>query len=144
MAKHLTVLAKARLVLEMPSLGSIAFPSRYAARSGSPLSYTLVFTRPANSVRLLRAPLWAATKSGVTHPAWHAMGLDTAGKVIAADGEALLGSYTTVAEKWFELKPAAGNLVSALRIISDFRNEAGKPFAGFQAALIQELQLLYG
>ncbi|HXL70637.1 MAG TPA: hypothetical protein VN935_05280 [Rhizomicrobium sp.] len=108
----------------------------------APLGYTLVFTRPAKSVRLLRAPLWTATKSGVTHPAWRATALDAAGNVLAADGEGLLGSYTIVAEKWFDLIPKTG-MVAALRITSDFRNDAGKPFAGFQAALIQELQLLY-
>ena len=109
----------------------------------APLSFTLAFAKPVNSLRLLRAPLWAATKSGVTHPAWRAMALDKTGNVIAGDGEALLGSFTTVAEKWFELKPAAGDMVSALRITSDFRDEKGKPFAGFQAALIQEIQLVH-
>jgi len=62
--------------------------------------------------------------------------------VLAADGEGLLGSYTTVAEKWFDLVPKRG-MAAALRITSDFRNDAGKPFAGFQAALIQEIQLVH-
>jgi hypothetical protein len=109
----------------------------------APLGYTLVFARPAKSVRLLRAPLWAATKSGVTHPAWRTTALDAAGNVLAADGEGLLGSYTTVAEKWFDLVPAPGQMIAALRMTSDFRSDAGRPFAGFQAALIQELQLLH-
>jgi len=39
--------------------------------------------------------------------------------------------------------PKTGGMVAALRITSDFRNDAGKPFAGFQAALIQEIQLVH-
>ncbi|MDE2163352.1 MAG: hypothetical protein KGJ53_09330 [Alphaproteobacteria bacterium] len=111
--------------------------------ASAPLSFTLAFVQPAKSVRVLRAPLWAATKSGVTHPAWRVTALDGAGRTLAADGEALLGSYTTVPEKWFDLRPANGHLIAALRIDSDFRDEHGRPFAGFQAALIQEIQLVH-
>lgn len=119
------------------------FLTQMAASAAAPISYTLGFARPVRAARLLRAPLWAATKSGVTHPAWRATALDAAGKKLAETGEALLGSYTTVPEKWFDLTPKDGRMIAALRVTSDFRDEKGKPFAGFEAALIQEIQLIH-
>jgi hypothetical protein len=69
--------------------------------------------------------------------------LDNQGRPLATGGEALIGSYQTIAEKWFDLVPQNGQLITALRITSDFRDSKGKPFAGFQAALIQEIQLIH-
>jgi hypothetical protein len=111
--------------------------------ASAPLAYTLAFARPAKSVRLLRTSLWAATQSGVTHPSWRATALDKTGNVLAADGEAMFGSYTLVPEKWFDLMPANGVPIAAVRIASDFRSKNGRPFAGFEAALIQEIQLIH-
>mgnify|MGYP001545036770 CR=1 FL=1 len=119
------------------------FLTQIANPPAAPISYTLGFARPAHVVRLLRAPLWAATKSGVTHPAWRATALDAAGKNLAESGEALFGSYTEVPEKWFDLTPRDARMIAALRVTSDFRDERGTPFAGFQSALLQEIQLVH-
>ena len=67
--------------------------------ASAPISYMLGFAQAARAVRVLRAPLRAATKSGVTHPAWQVTALDAAGKPLAENGEALLGSFTTIPEK---------------------------------------------
>jgi hypothetical protein len=55
---------------------------------------------------------------------------------------ALLGSYDTIAPNWVTLASPNGTLICGLTITSDCRNEKGRPFAGSQAALIQEMQLL--
>jgi hypothetical protein len=110
----------------------------------APIGFTLSFDRPFKVVKLLRAALWAATKKGgVTHPAWHAYALDDAGLEVASGGETLLASYETVPAKWHVLQPADGKTIARLRIESDCRNAAGVPFAGFQAMLIQEIQLVH-
>jgi hypothetical protein len=110
----------------------------------APIGFTLSFDRPFKVVNLLRAALWAATKKGgVTHPAWHAYALDDAGLEVASGGETLLASYETVPAKWHVLQPADGKTIARLRIESDCRNAAGVPFAGFQAMLIQEIQLVH-
>jgi hypothetical protein len=109
----------------------------------APIGFTLSFERPPKAIKLLRAALWAATGSGVTHPAWCAYALDNAGAEVAAGSEALLTSYKTVPAQWNVLRPAGDKTIAHLRIESDCRNSAGVPFAGFQAVLIQEMQLVH-
>src|SRR5208282_303185 len=69
----------------------------------APISYTLHFDHPANEVRLLRAALWAASPSGVTHPAWTALAVDGEGQELARGGEALLRSFKTIPANWVVL-----------------------------------------
>src|SRR5260370_32249041 len=45
------------------------------------------------AIKLLRAALWAAPSSGVTHPSWRAYAIDNADAEVTTRGEALLGSY---------------------------------------------------
>jgi Novel STAND NTPase 1 len=108
----------------------------------APVSFTLRFAQPVREVRLLRAKLWAASRNGVTSPAWRAGALNASGLVIATAGEPLLGSYSTIPAKWFVLRSPAGELISRLRIYSDNRNAQGRNFAAFQAVVIQELDLI--
>ncbi|HTW34611.1 MAG TPA: hypothetical protein VMD53_08330 [Rhizomicrobium sp.] len=107
----------------------------------APISYTLRFARPAKEVRLLRAALWAASPSGVTHPAWVAHAFDSEGREIASGGEKLLGSFKTIDANWIVLPAPTGKMIEGLTISSDCRKQ-GRYFAGAQAALIQEIQLL--
>ena len=109
----------------------------------APVSFALRFAKPVREVRLLRAELWAASRNGVTSPAWHAVALDTSGRVIAETGEPLLGSYTTIPAKWFVLRSATGRLIAEVRIHSDNRNTLGQNFAAFQAVVLQELELVH-
>ena len=126
----------------------------------APVSYTLEFSRPAKAVVLVRPALWGATCSGITHPAWSAQAYDRAGVVLARADEIL-----TRAIPWFDPKdaskpcpfahifpqgaPAAtyrleakgGQLIARMKITSDYRLD-GKPFAGEQAALIEQMQLI--
>jgi hypothetical protein len=118
------------------------FLTAQATPLAAPISYTLRFARAVKEVRLLRAALWAATSSGVTHPAWTASAIDAGGNALARGGEALLGRYTTIAPNWVTLASRDGRPIQGVTITSDCRNEKGKPFAGSQAALIQEMQLL--
>jgi hypothetical protein len=118
------------------------FLTAQATPLAAPISYTLRFARAVKEVRLLRAALWAATSSGVTHPAWTASAIDAGGNALARGGEALLGSYNTIAPNWVTLASRDGRPIHGVTITSDCRNEKGRPFAGSQAALIQEMQLL--
>ena len=110
--------------------------------STAPVSYTLEFDQPVKGVRLYRAALWAATSSGVTHPAWNAHAFDPGGQDIASVEEPLLSSFGDVPAKSFVLKSTNGALVRSVKITSDFRDQLGRPFAGFQALLINEIDLM--
>jgi hypothetical protein len=123
-------------------ISSEHFLTAQASPLAAPISYTLRFARAVKEVRLLRAALWAATPSGVTHPSWTASAIDAADKEVAQGGEALLRSYDTIAANWVRLTSRDGRPIQGVTITSDCRNEKGRPFAGSQAALIQEMQLL--
>jgi hypothetical protein len=131
----------------------------------APVSFTLSFDRPPRRVGLRRAELWAATGSGVTHPAWHAEALDADGRVLDTAGENLLralpdrgqphrllmldeqaraiGMETDfVPQRLHILGRDSARDIPALRITSDYRL-GGMPFAGVHAVLINELILFY-
>jgi len=127
----------------------------------APVSYTLAFNRPVKALVLVRPALWGATCSGVTHPAWTAQAYDRAGAELARTDEIL-----TRAIPWFDptdaskpcpfahifpqgapaatyrLQAKDGRLIARLKITSDYRLD-GKPFAGEQAALIEQMQLIH-
>ena len=96
----------------------------------------------ATYLRFYRAALWAATSSGVTHPAWNAHAFDLGGQDIASVEEPLLGSFGDVPAALFVLKSTNGALIHRVKITSDFRDQRGRPFAGFQALLINEIDLM--
>ncbi len=107
-----------------------------------PVGFTLRFERDLAAVGILRARLWAATKSGVTHPAWRAAALAADGSVLATTAEPLLGSHDTIPAAWHRLRAPAGRRIAGLAVRSDDRDHAGVPFAGFQAVLIQAIDLV--
>jgi len=132
----------------------------------APVSFTLSFDRPPRRIGLMRAEMWAATSSGVTHPAWRAESLDADGRVLDTAGEALLralpdrndphrllmldeqarviGTVTDFVPQGVHVLGAGSSTnIPMLRITSDYRL-AGRPFAAFHAALINELILFYG
>lgn len=123
-------------------ISSEHFLTEEANPATAPISFTLSFDRPVTEVRLLRAELWAATESGVTHPAWKATAFDASDKVVATASEELLRSWDTVPATWHVIKVSDGRTIARLRIESDFRLE-GRPFAGFQSVLIQEIDLVH-
>jgi hypothetical protein len=109
----------------------------------APISFTLRFERPATELRLWRAALFADTSSGVTHPAWRAEALDEADGEVDAVSEPLLGAYEIIPAKIYVMKGIDRRLIRSLRITSDYRDERGRPFAGFHGALIEEIDLVY-
>ena len=129
----------------------------------APISFTLAFAKPPSRVGFDRAPLWAATESGVTHPAWTAEALDARGEVIDVVNEALLRGLpagpdrlqlldsegrvkefvgNTIPGQTYVLGAKRAREISSLRITSDYRLR-GVPFAGVHAVLISELILFY-
>lgn len=109
----------------------------------APVSYTLAFARPPRRIGIFRATLWAATASGVTHPAWTATAFDGTGERIASVRERLLAEFTTIPGNWFDLDSGdAGRPIASVKIESDYRSH-GRPFAGVHAVLINELVLYY-
>lgn len=131
-----------------------------------PNDFTLTFSRPPQRIGLLRAKLWAATGSGVTHPAWRAEALDAGGERISEVREDLLRALpdssherrlllldrgARVVGAVDDFVPAQlyvvgaqgkGQTVTSLRITSDYRL-GGQPFAGSRSVLINELILYY-
>jgi hypothetical protein len=117
----------------------------------APITFNLVFDKPIRALRITRAPLWAATPSGVTHPTWTAFALDANGQVIGLQHEPLLRSFSAVPAKVFNLN-GDGKLIYAVQIVSDVRsegdepyfpltNEGGTDFAGAQGVLIDEIDV---
>jgi hypothetical protein len=108
----------------------------------APISFTLQFDRSVKSVSLRRAALWPATKSGVTHPAWSAHAFDETGRDVAAVEEPLLAEFRDIPARTYVLKSADNSLFRSVRITSDYRDANGRPFAGFHAVLIDEVDLM--
>ena len=111
----------------------------------APIGYTLGFDHPVSAVKLLRPVLWAATASGVSHPAWTAYALDKSDAVIAQTHEGISARYhlhEKVPASWHVLQPTQGKLIAGLRIIADDRKD-GVFYAGTQSALFEEIQLVH-
>jgi hypothetical protein len=103
-----------------------------------PASFTLRLAEPANTVRFVRAALFADTKSGVTHPAWSAHAFDASGQELSSQSEALTRSFTDVPARTYTLVAPALTDIVTIRFDSDLRLN-GRPFAGFGAVLIEDL-----
>jgi len=56
-----------------------------------PASYTLNFSKPVGHMSFTRPALYAATSSGVTHPAWKATALGANGEELASQSETRCG-----------------------------------------------------
>jgi hypothetical protein len=129
-----------------------------------PSDFTLTFERPPKRIGLLRAKLWAASGSGVTHPAWRGEALGADGKRLGEVSEDLLRAIPDrthdhrllLLDRQARVIGAVGDFVPAqlyvvnaqgadipsLRITSDYRLD-GVPFAGSRSVLINELILYY-
>ncbi len=130
------------------------FLTQMADPPTAPISFTLASDRPARIIRLIRAGLWAATGSGVTHPAWTATAYDAAGTPIDTVGEELRRAFQIqdavgaqapaddIAAKTFVLEAGGDRPIHTVAITSDYRLN-GRPFAGFQAVLLHEIQLVF-
>lgn len=106
-----------------------------------PASFTLVFASPCDNVSFTRPALYAATKSGVTHPAWSAHALDAQGRELSSQSEVLTRSFSDVPLRTYTLNAPGFEGIAAVRFDSDWRLD-GKPFAGFRAILIERLTLI--
>ena len=105
-----------------------------------PASFTLAFSDPCDSVSFTRPALFAATTSGVTHPAWTAHALDAQGGELSSQSEALIRSSSEVPARTYTLNAPGFDGIAAVRFDSDWSLD-GKPFAGFRAILIERLTL---
>ena len=103
-------------------------------------SFTLVFSQRVQSVTITRAALFAASPSGITHPAWTARALDAKGVEIQFVGEPLLRELGEVPSQSFVLNSRSGVDIHAVRIESDPRLD-GRPFAAFSAVMIQQIAI---
>jgi hypothetical protein len=106
-------------------------------------SYTLTFSKPVARMSFTRPTLYAATNSGVTHPAWKATALAENGEELASQSETLLRKMKdpgddTVPARTYTLESVTFQGISAVRFDSDPRLN-GKPFAGFSTLLIERL-----
>ena len=142
------------------------FLTQQVADQTVPNDFTLTFERPPKRIGLLRAKLWAATGSGVTHPAWRAEALGANGEPLGAVSEDLLRALPDSAHEHrlllldrqarvigavddfvpaqlYVVSPQdAGQNIPSLRITSDYRLD-GQPFAGSRSVLINEMILYY-
>jgi len=135
------------------------FLSESADPATAPSSYTLNFEEPASLVRLVRAGIFAATSSGVSHPQWYALALDKENSQGTADAiamvfEPIIRSFDRAPAKTFALQASGNEPIYGVQIVSDFRLDApvpfvlgsvshpGQAFAGFQAALISQIELV--
>jgi hypothetical protein len=108
-----------------------------------PASYTLSFSKPVEHMSFTRPALFAATSSGVTHPAWKATALGANGEELASQSETLLRKMKnpgddTVPARTFVLESVTFEGIASVRFDSDPRLN-GKPFAAFSTLLIERL-----
>jgi hypothetical protein len=108
-----------------------------------PASYTLTFAKPVAHTSFTRPALYAATSSGVTHPAWKATALGANGEELASQSETLLRKMKdpgddTVPARTYTLESVTFQGIASVRFDSDPRLN-GKPFAGFSTLLIERL-----
>jgi hypothetical protein len=108
-----------------------------------PASYTLTFAKPVAHMSFTRPALYAATSSGVTHPAWKATALGANGEELASQSETLLRKMKdpgddTVPARTYTLESVTFQGIASIRFDSDPRLN-GKPFAGFSTLLIERL-----
>jgi hypothetical protein len=103
-------------------------------------SFTLRFSEPFASVRVVRPALYPNTTSGITHPAWSVHALDSAGREISSQTEELTRSFSDVPAHTYTLTSFGLDNISAVRFDSDPRWD-GRPFAAFSAVLIERITL---
>jgi hypothetical protein len=103
-------------------------------------SFTLRFAEPLQSVNITRPALFAATNSGVTHPAWSAHAFDAAGVELSSVSEGLTRSFKDVPVQTYTLVAPGFNGIKSVRFDSDPRLN-GVPFAAFSAVMIERLSL---
>ena len=103
-------------------------------------SYTLIFDPPVDSLRFTRPELYAATKSGVTHPAWSATAFSADGQQLSSQTEGLIRSFSTVPPVTYTLIAPGFERIARVKFESDPRLN-GKPFAGFSTLLIERMAL---
>lgn len=129
--------------------GAAAMPTKsqiFLTQRGTgnvPSSYTLEFSKPVARVSFTRPALYAATKSGVTHPAWKVTAIGASGQELASQSEALLRKMKdpnddTVPAQTYTLVSVTFEGIAAIRIDSNPQLN-GKPFAGFDSLLIERL-----
>lgn len=125
----------------MPSASQIFLTQ--TGTNNVPASYTLTFSKPVAHMSFTRPALYAATSSGVTHPAWKATALGSNGEELASQSETLLRKMKdpgndTVPARTVTLESVTFQGIAAVRFDSDPRLN-GKPFAGFSTLLIERL-----
>lgn len=104
-------------------------------------SFTLKFTKPLQRLSITRPMLYAATKSGITHPAWSAHALDATGVELSSVSEGLTRSFSDVPSQIYTLVAPGFRGIKAVRFDSDPRLN-GEPFAAFSTVMIERLTLI--
>jgi hypothetical protein len=125
----------------MPSASQIFLTQ--TGTNNVPASNALTFSKPVAHMSFTRPTLYAATSSGVTHPAWKATALGSNGEELASQSETLLRKMKdpgndTVLARTVTLESVTFQGIAAVRFDSDPRLN-GKPFAGFSTLLIERL-----
>jgi serine/threonine-protein kinase len=110
---------------------------------GAPASYTLVLARPARRLVVARPPLVAPSRNGTTHPAWSAHAVDARGREVGRCGEELVRSFRDVPPVRCTLEAPDREPIARVRIDSDPTLD-GRPFAAFDAVVIERLTLSRG
>jgi hypothetical protein len=104
--------------------------------------FVLSFAKTPDGFTFSRPALYAATDSGITHPGWTAVALDSRGQPLSSQSESLIRSFTTVAARTYTLRAPAFDRIAAVRFESDPRL-GGKPFAAFSALLIERMTIIF-
>jgi hypothetical protein len=107
----------------------------------APCSFTLEFSQPCKEVTFTRPALYAATESGITHPAWSAHALNKDGREVSSHMEDITRRFDDVPARKISLESPGLDDISAVRFDSDPRL-GGKPFTAFGAILIERLTLV--
>lgn len=106
----------------------------------APASFKLLLKKPCQAFSFTIPIPLAATKSGISHPAWSAPALDNEGRELSSQSEGLRRSHSNVPSRTYTLESPGFNRIAAVRFDSDPRLN-GKPFSAFSSIVIERLSM---
>lgn len=106
----------------------------------APASFKLLLKKPCQTFSFTIPILLAATKSGISHPAWSAHALDNEERELSSQSEGLRRSHSNVPSRTYTLESPGFNRIAAVRFDSDPRLN-GKPFSAFSSIVIERLTM---
>jgi hypothetical protein len=116
------------------------FLSQVNVDRNAPSSFRLRFAEPVEGVTFVIPAIFPASESGVTFPAWRATAYTPNGRAVSTVSEALARRFANASAQTYTLRAPDFEGIQEVEFVSDWRLD-GIPFAGFEAILIEQVEL---